>query len=149
MELLDCPEHEKVKCASFCLVGDARMWWERIRAKRPVNQMTWADFEREFFEDFFHMRVTNRHYDEFTEFRQGNLSVEEAVKKFNRLTRLCPELVSTEKERVRLMLKMLRPEIARNVAGGIHRPQTTEELVSSALTTEHYQNSIKQQKQVL
>ena len=118
------------------------MWWERVRAKRPVNQMTWADFEKEFFEEFFHMRVTNRHYDEFTEFRQGNLSVEEAVKKFNRLARLCPELVSTERERVRLMLKMLRPEIAMNVAGGVHRPQTTEELVNSALTTEHYQNNI-------
>ena len=25
MELLDWPEHEKVKCASFCLTGDARM----------------------------------------------------------------------------------------------------------------------------
>ena len=35
--------------------------------------MTWADFEREFFEEFFHMWVTNRHYDEFTEFHQGNL----------------------------------------------------------------------------
>ena len=47
------------------------------------------------------------------------------------------------------MLKMLRLEIAMNVAGGVHRPQTTEELVSSALTTEHYQNNIKQQKQIL
>ena len=44
---------------------------------------------------------------------------------------------------------MLRPDIALNVASGVHRPQTTEELVSSALITEHYQNSIKQQKQVL
>ncbi|XP_074592496.1 uncharacterized protein LOC141848370 [Curcuma longa] len=147
MELLDWPEHEKVKCASFCLMGDARMWWERIKTKRPINQMTWADFEKEFYEEFFHTRVTNRHYDEFTEFRQGSLSVEEAVQKFNRLARLCPELVSSEKERIRLMLKMLRPEIAMNVAGGVHRPQTTEELVSSALITEHYQNNIKHQRQ--
>ncbi|XP_074570600.1 uncharacterized protein LOC141827279 [Curcuma longa] len=44
------------------------------------------------------------------------------------------------------MLKMLRPEIAMNVAGGVNKPQTSEELVSSALVTEHYLNSIKQQK---
>ncbi|XP_074559868.1 uncharacterized protein LOC141815899 [Curcuma longa] len=44
------------------------------------------------------------------------------------------------------MLKMLRPEIAMNVAGGVNKPQTTEELFSSALVTEHYLNSIKQQK---
>ena len=87
VELLDWPEHEKVKCVSFCLTGDARMWWDRVKAKRQVNQMRWTDFETEFLEEFFHMRVTNKHYDEFTEFRQGALSVNEAVKKFNRLAR--------------------------------------------------------------
>lgn len=51
-------EIKKVKCASFCLAGDARMWWERIRMKRDVNKMNWADFETEFFEKFFHMKVT-------------------------------------------------------------------------------------------
>ena len=71
------------------------------------------------------------------------------MKKFNRLARQCPELVNTKRERVRLMLKMLRPEIALNVAGGINRPQTTEELISGALITQHYMNSIKQQKPVL
>ena len=111
-----------------------------------MDQMTWSNFKIEFFEEFFHMRVTNKHYDEFTEFRQGDLSVDEAMKKFNRLARLCPELVSTERERVRLMLKMLRPEIVLNVAGGINRPQTAEELISSALITEHYLNSINKQK---
>ena len=67
-----------------------------MKAKRVINQMKWADFEAEFFEEFFHMRVTNKHYDDFTEFRQGDLSVTEAVKRFNRLARLCPELVSTD-----------------------------------------------------
>ena len=98
------------------------MWWERVKAKRQVNLMNWTDFETEFFEEFFHTHLTNRHYDEFTEFRQGDLSVNEAVKRFNRLARLCPELVRTERERVRLMLKMLRPEIALKVAGRFNRP---------------------------
>ncbi|XP_074561202.1 uncharacterized protein LOC141817462 [Curcuma longa] len=47
------------------------------------------------------------------------------------------------------MLKMLRPEIALSVAGGVHRPQTAEELFSSALNTEHYLKSINQQNQAL
>ncbi|XP_074579526.1 uncharacterized protein LOC141836013 [Curcuma longa] len=47
------------------------------------------------------------------------------------------------------MLKMLRPEIALNVASGVHRPQTSEELVSSALITEHYLNSMQQQKSAI
>ncbi|XP_074559874.1 uncharacterized protein LOC141815910, partial [Curcuma longa] len=44
------------------------------------------------------------------------------------------------------MLRMLRPEIAMNVAGGVTKPQTTEELISGALATEHYLNGIKKQK---
>ncbi|XP_074583191.1 uncharacterized protein LOC141839361 [Curcuma longa] len=44
------------------------------------------------------------------------------------------------------MLRMLRPEIALNVGSGTHRPQTGEELVSSALIAEHYLNSIKAQQ---
>ncbi|GMN31244.1 hypothetical protein TIFTF001_049669 [Ficus carica] len=44
-------ENEKVKCASYCLMDDARIWWEGIK----------------------------EHYDEFNNFRQGNLSVTEAA----------------------------------------------------------------------
>ncbi|KAK6124728.1 hypothetical protein DH2020_041529 [Rehmannia glutinosa] len=119
------------------------IWWERIKMKRNINDMTWVDFENEFLEEFFHLKVTNRHYDEFTEFRQGDLPVEEAVRNFNRLARLCPELVREEKERVRLMLKMFRPEIALNVTSGVNRPQTAEECLSSALIAEHYLNNMK------
>ena len=147
MELLDWPEVEKVKCASFCLTGDARMWWERVKSKRAVNQMRWIDFETEFYDEFFRQRITNKHYEEFMEFRQGDLTVEEAVKRFNRLARICPELVSTEKERVRLMLRMLKPVIALNVSSGTHQPQTGEELVSRALVAEHYLNSMKAQRE--
>ena len=33
VELLDWPEHEKVKCASFCLTGHAIMCWDRVKVK--------------------------------------------------------------------------------------------------------------------
>ena len=45
------------------------------------------------------------------------------------------------------MLRMLRPVIALNVSSGTHQPQTGEELVSRALVTEHYLNSIKAQRE--
>ncbi|XP_042392017.1 uncharacterized protein LOC121983110 [Zingiber officinale] len=44
------------------------------------------------------------------------------------------------------MLKMLRTEIALNVASGVNRPQTTEELISSALITKHYQKAMNEGK---
>ena len=78
--------------------------------------MSWVDFEIEFYEEFFRQQITNKQYEELMEFRQGDLPVEEAVKRFNKLARLCLELVSIEKERVRPMLRMLRPKIAPNVS---------------------------------
>ena len=80
------------------------MSWERVESKRAVNQMSWVDFEIEFYEEFFRQRITNKQYEELIEFRQGDLPVEEAVKRFNRLAHIWLELVSTVKERVRLTL---------------------------------------------
>ena len=39
VDLLDWPVPEKIKCVSFCFSGDARMWWERVKAKRQINLM--------------------------------------------------------------------------------------------------------------
>ena len=84
--------------------------------------MSWVDFETEFYEEVFRQRITNKQYEKLIEFRQGDLPVEEVVKIFNRLVHLCLELVSTVKERVRLMLLMLRPEKTPNVSSETHRP---------------------------
>ena len=73
--------------------------------------MTWEDFVQEFNEQYFNMSVTREHYDEFNNFHQGNLSVTEAIKRFNQLTSLCPHMVPNEEERLRRMIGMLRPEI--------------------------------------
>ncbi|GMN45994.1 hypothetical protein TIFTF001_015195 [Ficus carica] len=55
------------------------------------------------------MSMTKEHYDELDNFCQGNLSVTEAVKRFNQLARLCPNMMPTEEEHLRRMLKMPRP----------------------------------------
>ena len=36
--------------------------------------------------------------EEFNNFKQGNMSVADAIKRFNQLARLCPELVPTDWE---------------------------------------------------
>ena len=44
--------------------------------------------------------------------------VAKAVKKFERLAKLCPYLVPTEEQRVKQMLEMFRPDISLSVEGG-------------------------------
>ena len=98
LNFMGLTENEKVKCASYCLMDDARIWWEGIELSRGISQMTWEDFIQEFNEQYFNMSVTRVYYDEFNNFHQGNLSVTEAVKRFNQLARLCPHMVLNEEE---------------------------------------------------
>ena len=78
--------------------------------------MSWPDFVTEFKTRFYNKEVLAAQQDEFLNFTQGNLIVMETVQKFDQLTRLCPNLVPSEEEKVRLMMKMLRADIAKQVS---------------------------------
>ena len=41
-------DNEKVKCASFSLTMDVKIWWESMELKYNVDEMTWAQFTDEF-----------------------------------------------------------------------------------------------------
>ncbi|GMN31376.1 hypothetical protein TIFTF001_046509 [Ficus carica] len=144
LNFMDLTDNEKVKCASYCLMDDARIWWEGIELSRDISQMIWEDFIQEFNEQYFNMSVTREHYDEFNNFRQGNLSVTEAVKRFNQLARLCPHMMPNEQERLRRMIGMLKPEIAVIVDSGTAPPTTTAECVKCALRAEYHLNKQKE-----
>ena len=45
------------------------------------------------------------------------MTVADAVRKFERLAKLCPYLASTEDQRVKRMLEMFRPDISLSVEG--------------------------------
>ena len=82
LNFLRLNDQEKVTCASFVLKKDARLWWETVEIRRDVTQMTWDDFVEEFKERYFNTDDMETQQDEFYNFRQGNLTVAEAVKKF-------------------------------------------------------------------
>ncbi|GMN52499.1 hypothetical protein TIFTF001_021636 [Ficus carica] len=62
---------------------------------------------------YYNGEILAAQQDEFTSLRQGSMTVMEAVKKFEQLARLCPELVPNEKEKVRRMMKMFRTDISK------------------------------------
>ncbi len=99
LNFLRLNDQEKVICASFVLKKDARLWWETVEIRRDVTQMTWEDFVEEFKERYFNTDDMETQQDEFYNFRQGNLTVAEAVQKFEQLARLCPHLISTERDK--------------------------------------------------
>ncbi|GMN74473.1 hypothetical protein TIFTF001_053161 [Ficus carica] len=105
--------------------------------QRDVTQMTWEDFVKEFKEKYFNTEIMEAQQDEFDKFRQGNLSVAEAVKKFEQLARLCPHLISSERDKVRRMMRMFRSDLAVVISSGPHPPLTVAECVSRAIRAEY------------
>ncbi|GMN29834.1 hypothetical protein TIFTF001_041368 [Ficus carica] len=62
---------------------------------------------------YYNREILAAQQDEFNSMKQGSMTVMEAVKRFEQLARLCPELIPKKTEKVRRMMKMLRTNIAK------------------------------------
>ncbi|GMN67296.1 hypothetical protein TIFTF001_036356 [Ficus carica] len=113
LDFMGLTEQEKVLCASFALKKDARHWWRTVQLRRDVTNMSWQDFVNEFRVMYYNQEILVAQQDEFNSMKQGSMTVLEAVKKFEQLARLCPELVPNETEKVRRMMKMFHTDIAK------------------------------------
>ena len=68
--------------------------------------MTRVDFVLEFNKKCFNPTAMSAQRTKFLNLKQENMTVAEAVKKFERLARICPYLVPTEEHRTKRMLEM-------------------------------------------
>ncbi|GMN65050.1 hypothetical protein TIFTF001_034114 [Ficus carica] len=118
----------------------------RLNDQEKVLCMTWEDFVEEFKEKYFNTEVMEAQQDEFDKFRQGNLSVAEAVKKFEQLARLYPHLISSERDKVRRMMRMFCSDLAVVISSGPHPPLTVAECVSRAIQAEYWVGQNKEQR---
>ena len=100
LDFMRLTEQEKVLCASFALKKDARHWWMTVQMRRDVTTLSWQEFVTEFRTMYYNREILAAQQDEFTNFRQGSMTVMEAIKKFEQLARLCPDLVPNEAEKV-------------------------------------------------
>ena len=65
------------------------------------------------------------------------MSVVEAVRKFEQLSRLCPFLVNTEEQRLRRIMDMFCPDIALSIESGGSPPTTIEKCVERVIHIEY------------
>ena len=65
------------------------------------------------------------------------MTVMKAVKKFEQLARLYPELVPSETKKVRRMMKMFRTDIAKQVSASSSPPILVSNCVSRAIKAEY------------
>ncbi|GMN64588.1 hypothetical protein TIFTF001_033656 [Ficus carica] len=115
-----------------------------VQMRRNVTAMSWHDFVTEFRIMYYNREILAAQQDEFTNLRHGSMTIMEAVKKFEQLARLCPELVPSETEKVRRMMKMFRTDISKQVSAGSSPPTLVSDCVSRAIRAEYWINQDKE-----
>ncbi|XP_042439793.1 uncharacterized protein LOC122025100 isoform X1 [Zingiber officinale] len=91
MQLTDA---DRIRCAIFMLRDDARVWWEGARLTVDLATLTWTDFKEVFYGKYFTVDNRTRLAREFLELRQGDLSVAEYVRRFERGRYFVPMITS-------------------------------------------------------
>lgn len=97
LEVMRCPDEDRVQLASFLLKRNAYHWWKTIRrGYADPTAITWAEFQRIFYEQFYLHSYRNVKKAEFLHLKQGLLFVLEYEHKFNKLAKFAPELITNE-----------------------------------------------------
>nr|GMN27635.1 hypothetical protein TIFTF001_051606 [Ficus carica] len=94
---------------------------ETVQIRRDISQMTWEDFVDEFKEKYFN-----------TEFEQ--------------VARLCPHLISSERDKVRRMIRMFRSDLTVVISSGPYPPITVAECVSREIRAEYWVGQNREQR---
>ncbi|XP_042460211.1 uncharacterized protein LOC122043676 [Zingiber officinale] len=142
MQLTDA---DKVRCAIFMLRDDARVWWEGARLTVDLTTLTWADFKEIFYGKYFTVDNRTRLAQEFLELRQGDLSVAEYVRRFERGCYFVPMIASPPVEELKHFTEGLRAAIRHDVR--LCRVTTFREVVDQALMSERDRNDMIKEAQ--
>ncbi|KAL5565524.1 hypothetical protein UlMin_027032 [Ulmus minor] len=136
LDFMKLSDQERIMCATYKLTKDARYWWEVTGQTKDLETLSWIEFVQMFNRKYFNPTMLLSKEAEFNNIQQGNMTVDEAVLRFDRLARLCSHLVPTDKERTRRLIAMLRPEIANTVTSGATGPESSAECIERAQRSE-------------
>ncbi|KAG6490017.1 hypothetical protein ZIOFF_051299 [Zingiber officinale] len=142
MQLTDA---DKVRCAIFMLRDDARVWWEGARLTVDLTILTWADFKEVFYGKYFTVDNRTRLAREFLELRQGDMTVAEYVRRFERGRYFVPIITSQPVEELKHFTEGLRPAIRHDVR--LSRVTTFRGAVDQALMSERDRNDMVKEAQ--
>ncbi|XP_075494738.1 uncharacterized protein LOC142532303 [Primulina tabacum] len=100
MELEDV---DRVRCATYLFGGHARLWWEGASVALDLATLSWTRFREVFFSKYFTNDVRSRLTREFMTLRQGDMTVPEFIRKFERGCHFVPMIANDEGARLRAL----------------------------------------------
>jgi len=120
--------------------------WATVKKTRDVRVMLWADFIREFNQKYYNSANLIAQQDEFLNLKQGTMTVIKVVNKFEQLSRLFPFMVRTEKDRLKRMMDMFRPDIALAIESGGSPPTTVARCVERTVRIKYRMAQVKEER---
>ena len=116
LDTLQTEEADKMLCIEILLQGEVRVWWKMEKEKKSGEELTWKDFHELFLARYFPSSVQERKRKEFLYLIQGNKSVMDYDKEFNKLSRFAKSLVTNEKDRVERCLNGLKMSLQKDLS---------------------------------
>ncbi|XP_028101206.1 uncharacterized protein LOC114300543 isoform X1 [Camellia sinensis] len=131
-EVFSCSATQKVLLAIYTLKDEAWRWWLLVRNNN--GDMTWAQFNEIFYNQYFPQCFKDRKVLEFQELKQDRMSVAEYEARFTELARFAPHMVDTDYKKERNFEGGLDLEIFDRV--GVLKLPTYVEVLNRALMAE-------------
>jgi hypothetical protein len=109
--IAQCTDREKVLFAAHQLYGTATNWWETYyNAHVNVDTITWNEFKARF-RTHYVPRGTMKLKKEFTDLKQGDMTVNEYLNSFIQLSRYAPDDINTDEKKHDMFLNGLNDDI--------------------------------------
>ena len=149
LEALDCTDSQKVRFATFKLIGEAERWWRSTKAileglDIERNPITWEKFKGVFYDNYFPEVVQERKEREFADLVQGSMTVEQYAAKFIELSRFGPHLILTEAKKASKFQKGLNERLRHHLIAS--RVDNYAESVKRAMRLEEdFKNNVRKE----
>jgi hypothetical protein len=109
--IAQCTDREKVLFTVHQLFGTAANWWETYcNTHADVDFITWNEFKA-LFRNHYVPRGTMKLKKEFTDLKQGGMTVNEYLNSFIQLSRYATEDINTDEKKQDMFLEGLNDDI--------------------------------------
>ncbi|XP_073290708.1 uncharacterized protein [Primulina huaijiensis] len=131
---LEMRDDDRVRCATYMLRDDAFFWWEGAAHGVDLTTLTWNQFKEIFYNKYFPTDVRGRLTREFMSLRQGDSTVAEFIRKFDRGCHVVPLIARDAAQKLRHFIDGLRPTLRSDVM--LMRPTSYDEATACAFQAE-------------
>ncbi|XP_073138485.1 uncharacterized protein [Henckelia pumila] len=144
-EFMQITDVDRLRCATYMFCDDARVWWNGAKAALNLTTLTWNGFNDVFYGKYFTVSNRNRLAREFLEIRQGNMSIAEYVKKFERGRYFVPMINGDPAEELKHFTEGLNAFIRKDVR--LSGAKNYKDAVDQAMLSEKDRNDIIRESQ--